>query len=88
MLAIPAYVAAVDWLPRIGAFDKETNLGNLIGPLSDVAAVRDLAVGDFRVHPHDSAPAYVLIAVVIGAGPAWSLVGVAARSLGAADLRR
>ena len=40
VLAIPAYVAAVDWLPRIGAFDKATNLGNLIGPLSGWQLVR------------------------------------------------
>jgi hypothetical protein len=68
VLAIPAYVAAVDWLPRIGAFDKATNLGNLIRPLSNWQAFGIWPVGDFRVHPHDSAPAYVLIAVVIAAG--------------------
>jgi hypothetical protein len=68
LLAIPAFVAAVDWLPRIGAFDKETNLGNLIGPLSGFQLFGIWPSGDFRVHPHDSAPAYVLIAVVIAAG--------------------
>ena len=70
VLAIPAYVAAVDWLPRIGAFDKETNLGNLIGPLSAWQLFGIWPVGDFRVHPHDSAPAVVLIAVVIAAAAA------------------
>ena len=80
VLAIPAYVAAVDWLPRIGAFDKETNLGNLIGPLSAWQLFGIWPSGDFRVHPHDSAPAYVLIAVVIGAGAARHLVGVEKRS--------
>jgi len=68
VLAVPAFVAAVDWLPRIGAFDKETNLGNLIGPLSGFQVFGIWPVGDFRIHPHDSAPAYVLIAVVIAAG--------------------
>ncbi|HEX3266977.1 MAG TPA: hypothetical protein VHQ98_03225 [Gaiellaceae bacterium] len=68
VLAIPALVAAVDWLPRIGAFDKETNLGNLIGPLSAFQLFGIWPSGDFRVHPHDSAPAYVLIALVIAAG--------------------
>jgi hypothetical protein len=68
LLAIPAFVAAVDWLPRIGAFDKETNLGNLIGPLSGFQLFGIWPSGDFRVHPHDSAPAYVLIALVIAAG--------------------
>jgi hypothetical protein len=68
VLAIPAYVAAVDWLPRIGAFDQETNLGNLVGPLSGWQLFGIWPSGDFRFHPHDSAPAYLLIAVVIGAG--------------------
>src|SRR6185503_16980178 len=68
LLAIPAFVAAIDWLPRIGAFDKETNLGNLIGPLSGFQLFGIWPSGDFRVHPHDSAPAYVLIALVIVAG--------------------
>jgi hypothetical protein len=69
VLAIPAYVAAVDWLPRIGAFDKATNLGNLTGPLSGWQLFGIWPIGDFRVHPHHYAgPAYVLIAVVIAAG--------------------
>ena len=67
VLAIPAYVAAVDWLPRIGNFDKATNLGNLSGPLSAWQLFGIWPSGDFRVHPHDSAPVYVLIAVVLGA---------------------
>jgi hypothetical protein len=69
LLAIPAYVAAVDWLPQIGAFDKESNLGNLIGPLSGWQLFGIWPVGDFRVHPHHHEVAvYVLIAVVIAAG--------------------
>ena len=68
VLAIPAVVAAVDWLPKIGAFDKETNLGNLIGPLSGWQLFGIWPVGDFRVDPHDLTPVYVLIAVVIAAG--------------------
>ena len=73
VLAIPAFVAAVDWLPRIGAFDKETNLGNLIGPLSDWQLFGIWPVGDFRVRPHDLTTARVLIAVVIAAaaGGLW-----------------
>jgi hypothetical protein len=62
-------VAAVDWLPRIGAFDKETNLGNLIGPLSAWQVFAIWPIGDFRMRPHHQAlPTYVLIAVVIAAG--------------------
>ncbi len=88
VLAVPAFVAAVDWLPRIGAFDKETNLGNLNGPLSGFQVFGIWPVGDFRIHPHDSAPTYVLIAVVIAAGAlglwwawerrAWELLAYAA----------
>ena len=68
VLAIPAFVAAVDWLPKIGAFDKETNLGNLLGPLSGWQLFGIWPVGDFRVDPHDLTPVYVLVAVVIAAG--------------------
>jgi hypothetical protein len=74
LLAIPAIAAAVDWLPHVGAFGKETELGNLIQRLSPLQLFGiwpvDHApyVGDFRVHPHDAAPVYVLIAVVIAAG--------------------
>ena len=73
VLAIPAFVAAVDWLPKIGAFDKESNLGNLIGPLSGWQLFGIWPVGDFRVDPHDLTPVYVLIAVVIAAalGGLW-----------------
>jgi hypothetical protein len=72
VLAVPSFVAAVDWLPRIGAFDKETNLGNLIGPLSGWQLFGIWPVGDFRFHPHDMTPVYVLIALVLGA----ALIGV------------
>jgi hypothetical protein len=71
VLAVPAYVAAVDWIPRIGDFGKETNLGNLIGPLSFWQLFGIWPVGDFRVRPdHQALPAYVLIAVVIAAAAA------------------
>jgi hypothetical protein len=76
VLAIPAYVAAVKWLPRIGDFGKESNLGNLIGPLSGWQLFGVWPVGDFRVRPHDMAPVYVLIAVVVAAavgGLWWAL---------------
>ena len=76
LLAIPAIAAAVEWLPRVGAFGKETELGNLIQKLSPLQAFGiwpiDHApyVGDFRVHPHNAAPVYVLIVLVIVAGVA------------------
>jgi hypothetical protein len=73
VLAVPAYVAAVDWLPRIGDFGKESNLGNLIGPLSGWQLFGIWPIGDFRVRPGDMTPVYVLIAVVIAAaaGGLW-----------------
>ncbi|HSB38651.1 MAG TPA: hypothetical protein VLD13_06140 [Gaiellaceae bacterium] len=73
VLAVPAYVAAVDWLPHIGDFGKESNLGNLVGPLSGWQLFGIWPVGDFRVRPHDLTPVYVLIAIVIaaGAGGLW-----------------
>jgi hypothetical protein len=72
VLAVPAIVAAIDWLPKVSSFRAETELGNLFGPLSKLQAFGVWPVGDFRVRPHDIAPTYVLIAVVVGAG----LVGV------------
>jgi hypothetical protein len=66
--AIPAFVAAVDWIPRIGAFDQETNLGNLKGPLSAFQLFGIWPEGDFRDRVHDSPQTYVLIALVIAAG--------------------
>ena len=73
VLAVPAYVAAVDWLPRVGDFGKESNLGNLIGPLSGWQLCGIWPIGDFRVRPGDMTPVYVLIAVVIAAaaGGLW-----------------
>jgi hypothetical protein len=70
VLAIPAFVASVDWLPRIGAFDNENNWGNLFKghPLSGWQLFGIWPIGDFRVRPHDLRPVYVLVAVVIGAG--------------------
>jgi hypothetical protein len=70
LLAVPSFVAAVDWLPKIGAFDQETNLGNLSGALSGWQLFGIWPVGDFRVHPGDMTPVYVLIALVVGAGVA------------------
>jgi hypothetical protein len=67
VLAVPAIVAAVDWLPKVSGFRSESELGNLFGPLSELQAFGIWPVGDFRVRPHDTAPTYVLIALVIAA---------------------
>jgi hypothetical protein len=38
VLAVPAIVAAIDWLPKVSNFRAETELGNLFGPLSKLQA--------------------------------------------------
>jgi len=68
VLAVPAFVAAASWLSHLTAFGKESELGNLIGPLSGFQLFGIWLAGDFRVHPHNSAPTYVLIALVLAAG--------------------
>jgi hypothetical protein len=68
VLAVPAIIAAIDWLPKVSNFRAETELGNLFGPLSKLQAFGIWPVGDFRVRPDDIAPTYVLIAVVVAAG--------------------
>jgi hypothetical protein len=76
VLAIPAIVAAVDWLPRVHTFRNESELGNLIRPLSGFQLFGVWLDGDFRVGPTHSAATYVLISVVmasalLGAWWAW-----------------
>jgi hypothetical protein len=70
VLAIPAFIASVDWLPRIGAFDNKSNWGNLFlgHPLSGWQLFGIWPIGDFRVRPRDLTPVYVLVGVVIAAG--------------------
>jgi hypothetical protein len=67
-LAVPAIVAAVDWLPKVSGFRSESELANLFGPLSELQAFGIWPIGDFRLRPDDAAPTYVLIALVIAAG--------------------
>jgi hypothetical protein len=96
VLAVPAIVPAIDWLPKVSSFRAETELGNLFGPLSKLQAFGIWPVGDFRVRPDDMAPTYVLIALVVAAGlvglwwawqrGAWELptyLGIVALSSGA-----
>ncbi len=68
VLAVPAIVAAVDWLPKVGGFRSESELANLFGPLSELQTFGIWPAGDFRVRPEDLAPTYVLIALVIALG--------------------
>ena len=68
VLALPAIVAAFDWLPGSSSLASDSGLGNLFGPLSKFQVFGIWPVGDFRVRPHDMAPTYVLIALVVGLG--------------------
>jgi hypothetical protein len=75
--AIPAIVAAFEWLPHSGAFTSADELGNLIGPLRLAQIAGIWPTGDFRRAPHDLSPTYVLVAVVVAAAAggvvfAWS----------------
>jgi hypothetical protein len=72
VLAIPAIVAAVDWLPRVHTFRNESELGNLIRPLSGFQLFGVWLDGDFRVGPAHAFATYVLIAIVL----ASAVVGV------------
>jgi hypothetical protein len=73
VLAIPAIVAAVDWLPRVHTFRSEDELANLVRPLSGFQLFGIWLHGDFRVGPGHAVVAYLLIAVVI----ATAVVGIA-----------
>jgi hypothetical protein len=70
MLAVPAIVAAVDWLPAVSGSPLESGgeLGNLVRPLSALQAFGIWMTGDFRLRPSDAAPTYVLIGLPAAAG--------------------
>jgi hypothetical protein len=70
VLAVPSFVAAASWLSHLSAFGKESELGNLIGPLSGFQLFGVWLSGDFRVRPHHYLAwgTYILIAVVLVAG--------------------
>ena len=69
VLAVPAYVASASWLSHLSAFGKESELANLIQPLSGFQLFGVWLSGDFRLRPPHSlaAATYVLIALVIAA---------------------
>ena len=68
-LAVPSFVAAASWLSHLTAFGQESELANLIEPLSGFQIFGVWLSGDFRVRPPHSlvAPTYVLIALVLAA---------------------
>ena len=68
VLALPAIVVSFDWLPGSSSLASDSGLGNLFGPLSKLQAFGIWPVGDFRVRPHDMAPTYVLLALLVATG--------------------
>ena len=72
VLAVPAYVAGASWLSHLSAFGKESELANLIRPLSGFQLFGVWLSGDFRLPPHHSLAVltYLLIALVLAAGAA------------------
>jgi hypothetical protein len=80
--AIPAIAAAVEWLPRSGAFTSADELGNLIRPLRLAQVAGIWPTGDFRRTPNDLAPTYLLVAVVVAAAAGGVLVAWSRRAWG------
>jgi hypothetical protein len=70
VLAVPAYIAGASWLSHLSAFGKESELANLIRPLSGFQLFGVWLSGDFRLPPHHSLAAvtYVLIVLVLASG--------------------
>ncbi|MDX6510291.1 MAG: hypothetical protein QOG81_2043, partial [Gaiellaceae bacterium] len=76
LLALPAIVSALKWLPNAGAFTSGDELANLIRPLRWIQIAGVWAAPDFRRSPADFAPTAVLVGVVLAAaaaGLAWAL---------------
>jgi hypothetical protein len=76
VLSLPTLLQAEVFLkPASGTLTSETELGNLIEPLSRLQIAGIWPVGDFRFEPGDLGPTYILIAVVGAAaflGLAWA----------------
>jgi hypothetical protein len=65
VLSVPAVLSASGFLENTSSIlTKETELGNLIGPLSRLQLFGIWPVGDFRLRPANMHLTYVLIAVV------------------------
>ena len=76
VLALPTLLQAEVFLkPASGTLTSETDLGNLIEPLSRLQLAGIWPVGDFRFEPNALAPTHVLIAVAVAAaifGLVWA----------------
>jgi hypothetical protein len=70
VLAVPSFVAGASWLSHLSAFGKQSELANLIEPLSGLQLFGIWLSGDFRVRPHHvlAVATYLLIALVLIAG--------------------
>jgi hypothetical protein len=73
--ALPSLLTAQSFLKPYGDDLKTQPLGNLIEPLSPFQTMGIWPAGDFRLHPAESGPADVLIAVALAAallGIVWA----------------
>ena len=70
VLSVPPLVSASGFLRVTKILTKESELGNLIHPLSKLQLFGIWPVGDFRFRPGDIGVTYVLIAVLVGAAAA------------------
>jgi hypothetical protein len=69
VLSVPSLLLARGFLNDTSStLTKETELGNLIHPLSKLQFFGIWPVGDFRLRPSDMTPTYLLIGVLIAAG--------------------
>ena len=81
VLSVPALLSASSFANITSKLlTKETELGNLIHPLSKLQLFGIWPVGDFRVRPGGMGPVYVLIAVMVAAGAAGLFWAVRRRS--------
>jgi hypothetical protein len=75
VLSIPSLISLTGFVSDVSLNTKESELGNLVHPLSWLQLFGIWPVGDFRFRPGLMGPVYVLIGIVIAAGAAglaWS----------------
>ena len=81
VLSVPALISASGFASITSKLlTKETELGNLIHPLSKLQLFGIWPVGDFRTRPDRIGPTYALIGILVAAGAAGLIWAVRRRS--------